>query len=162
MENQLKKHQNNMMISSIAFLILGLWFAMKSFMYIYVSPSLDEQLKEIVLLESVERIQVYIFFYVILILYWSIGLSIRFYIFLCARAEGKGKDPGKPYLILTAALFIIYVGSLGYNISVFSTSTESLIDTIFSLIIEISSIYNIGDLLYSGIKIKKLKKMQLV
>lgn len=158
METQLKKYLNTLMITSIGVISFSLWSAIKSVMYLVSSADMFHELAEEIVLEELPSEVVLKFFYFIVAFVLISEVLIRLFVCMSAIREAKGKKTGYGYVIVGIYLFVSSLILFIQNALTFYNATTSIFDTIISIVIEITSVYTLGELLFAAIMIKMLKR----
>ena len=96
-------------------------------------------------------------------LFLAVDLCIRLYIGLSARAMGRDKKQGSAFIVL-AALFAAFSAAAIIVIAVLALKSGLVrledmgVDLLISLIVEFTSIATLVDLVFSAVRVKRLKK----
>lgn len=159
MEEKLRRHRNNLAVAGIGIIIFGLWSTIKSLMFFTLAPNLTEALAEAAkeLPEMPDNFY-FILFYGLIGSFLAVDIILRLIVGLSARAEGKGKKKGMGYLIVGTLLLISSASSFLPTLPAFFASTGSHVDAIMTTVIELTSMFTLGQLLYSAIQTKLLVK----
>lgn len=160
MEKNLRKYRNNLVVTGTGAILFGLWTVVKLNMSILLFPdilgALPTAAREVGMPESA----LWITMAVILVIAISIILGARLFIGINAIAEGKGKKRGYTYLILAAILLFSNLKSMPDLFVAQLKEDVGLIDAIITILVELTSLYNLSDLLYYGVRIKLLNRKQ--
>ena len=152
MEKKLRKNQNILAISGLAVIAFGLWSILKTVVSILLIKGDDGKS----LLSDPEGLKILSVVLIAVGIVMLIEFGLRVYIGLSARAESHGKKKTVLYLILVIPL-IIYSG---FGVAgLFRTGfTEDILNTIVSILVELTSLFALVELFIRGIRVKQLKK----
>lgn len=162
MDKKLRKHENILVNSGGGVILFAVWGVAKVNLYIGLSSSFLGELKKTAVENGMDANFIVAIMGVIaaLILLWQ--LCTRLYIGINAIAEGKGKNKGWAYLVMTGFFLVtdiqsqwqIWVVNFMHNWAGFNISMP------IAFLLEMVSVYGLVELLVSGIWVKKLRKMR--
>ncbi len=114
----------------------------------------EESLRQLVVLEeSIPMTALFITMLVIL----GIDLVVRVYVGLSARSEGLGKKKGPFYLVVAVLAAVVNASSV--VISIFGTAaTLSPLDTVVSVVIEITAFAALALVVFCSVSLRRLNK----
>lgn len=93
-----------------------------------------------------------------------LDIMLRFYIGRAARAEAAGKQKGNAYVVFAFLIFGFQaIGLLVTIIQLFRVGLmgNTILDTVASLLVELSSTIIMGELAFTAVKVKKLSKLDI-
>lgn len=160
MERKLRKQQSLLVDAGTGVILFGVLGVAKVNLYLGLSPVFQEVLHMIAQeIEMDEKTIITILWF--LVAMWLImEMGVRLYVGLSAIAEGKGKKKGYVYLLVAAALLGT---TLSQSWATFGPEALAKSDISMSLILnfcmELISVYVILELLITGIRVKRLKKL---
>lgn len=153
MERELRRNQNALIITGIGMIALTLWSILKTVLFIELDSVNFEAVLSSILGDMYERsVGLFIIFF-----FLTIDLILRTFVGLRAKREGHGKKSGYLYVIIDAVFIIVSVYNIIYYFKP-DSFTISKIDTIVTIIFELTSLYTSAELFYASIKVKKLTK----
>ncbi len=145
MERQIRKHQNTLIVIGTGILLFTLWSVIKTIasfnMHIaglYSSPA-----------------EGFVIMFILVILL-GVDTLLRVFTALKARSAGYKKNGKISYIFTAIILILIHITAIVYYLMNFSASVDSVIDTVVTCVIEGTGIVMTLDLIYSGIRLKKL------
>lgn len=155
MEMKLRKHQNTLVVAATGVVLFGLWSIVKTLMFLTSSWA-------VLATEAVELglTNKFVIAFIIAIMIAVLGadLLMRLYIGFCAISEGKGTKSRSFYLLVAGWMFFASVISFPANLHNAYITTGFALDTLIATVLEFTSLYALADLLFSGIRIKQLRK----
>ena len=157
MEIELRRRRINLSTLGAGVVAFGVWNVLKTMLYIFTSP-----VNFVVVDDAGEYgAVVSLIFYVLLGLLLALDLSLRLYIGLSARAEGRGRRKGSGYIIAAAVLFAM---TAAYYVAAWVTHSntrlenQAALDYYVSMFVDITAMIMLGDLLYTALRARKLEK----
>ena len=162
LNKDLRRYQNNLIVSGYAVMLFTLWTVLKAVLTAFLiddSTGLNAEEEEalFMLLEETGMLQILITIFIIAAVIGLLVILMRIYIWRCANAEGKGKKKGYFYVVLAMVLAVINALSI---IGVwFGFSDEGLLSVIVSVLFDAASLFSLLELIFSSIKVKKLRKV---
>ena len=90
----------------------------------------------------------------------AVGVGLRIWMGLSARAEGLGKPRGRAYMIAGFVFFAIQlVGFVATAIQLlfYGAQTDNLPEVIASLLVDLSSMVTTGEMAFTARKVKRLE-----
>lgn len=153
MERELRRFQNNLLISGYAVIAFGIWSILKAVFYVFLEPDYFEGMVGWAELDEFGMGVVYFLIFFLLV----IDMLLRLFIAGRAIKEAKGKKTGTFHLYLTG---ILVLSSLVSLVTVFSPDNYvySISDTVVSVVVELTSVYIFVELIYSSIMIRTISK----
>ena len=157
MDIELRRRRINLSTLGTGVVAFGVWNVLKTMLYIFASPVSFVYVDDAAAYGAV----VSLIFYVLLGLLLALDLSLRLYIGLSARAEGRGRRKGSGYIIAAAALFAM---TAAYYVAAWVTHSntrlenQAALDYYVSMFVDITAMIMLGDLLYTAIRARKLEK----
>lgn len=142
---------NSLVISGTAVMIFGLWSIVKTVVYYLTSPNRAGQILQ------QEMDGVYAPLVIILAAAVVIDLLLRIFICLSARGEGRGKKKGSFYLVVTGLLAFFSAAYIA--LLVLYGSGNGLLDTVVSVILEISALAALIDVMVSAVNARRLGRL---
>lgn len=154
MQVELRKLQNNLVVTGSGLIIFGLWSMIKALMMFLFLEEFIRLILDSVAKEKSSVFAVYIVLSVLMILIFLIYL----YTGLCARSDGFGKKNRYVYIgiaILLAVLQVISIVSSFINIS---SGEYAILEIIVTLIVDVSLLYLLLDMIISAFRVKIIRK----
>ncbi len=159
----LRHKKDNLIISGIALMVIGVWDIVKFAMAIILNPKMLLDAVKDAGIEPGQEVVGEVIFLIIFIVLLLFDLGIRCFIGLSARAEGRGKKKGWLYLIiavLMACLLLSAIYTSAY--SLFNDVEKALPDSWDSIaassLLDILSVIAIVDIIISSVTVKKIRK----
>ena len=148
---EIRRHHNQLKITSNGIMILGLWSIFKTFMLaISDNPSgIADTFKNT---KGGIWVLAVAFFIVLLI-----DFRFRLIIWRGARKEAYGRDTNNRYLVLTIFLIILSIASIGSLIYTFIKGADDRMTTFASILVEVTSLAIMIELVSSGFKLRKIR-----
>lgn len=156
METGLRKYTDNMRISAFGVILFGLWSILKCIMYLVFDTGVFDMVDIYDDGSEILRVVVIVITFFILV----VDLIFRLIVATSAIRDSKKGDKGLGYIILGSFMFIMYAVILiaGFFNADYYGQIELIIDGVVTVIVDITSLYAIGDLIYSSIMAKSLRK----
>ncbi len=157
MDIELRRRRINLSTLGTGVVAFGVWNVLKTILYIFASPVSFINTEGAGAYGAVVRL----IFYALLGLLLALDLSLRLYIGLSARAEGRGRRKGSGYIIAAAVLFAM---TAAYYVAAWVTHSntrlenQAALDYYVSMFVDITAMIMLGDLLYTAIRARKLEK----
>lgn len=153
MERDLRKYQNNLAVAGFAVMVLAAWTWLKGVLSIAAIPNSEFGSAEI---GDVAANAVHVLTTLFIAILLLLALLLRFYISRCASAEGKGKKKGYVYIVIAVIIIAFDIYSL------ISTWTMlrgfDIFTSVISSLLDIISVVVLFDVVYSSVRVKKLRK----
>ena len=154
MQKQLRKQRDSLMISGTGVIAFGAWSVLRSIVYFAtgvreIQSSFPQRFANDMTIATL---------YVLLFAFLTFDLSLRVYVGLCARSEGRGKSAGIAYLVVACILISSYLYSVPQDIIVFTRGNDSLLNLFASLFIDLTSLLTLILLLYSAVRSRRIAK----
>ncbi len=162
MENELvielRRRRITLMSLGSGVISFGVWSILKTLLYIYVGVM---KLNVTTIPEEYQRAAT-VTAYVMLAFFMMIGLSLRLFVGLRARAAGSGKRQRPTYIVVAGLLLAWSVLSL--LVAVFSRTSgrmenQSVMDYAVSIFVECCSAAILAELVYTALRVRKLAKL---
>ena len=96
---------------------------------------------------------------VIAYVFIAVDVPLNCYAGLSARAEGKGKNKGVFYLVITVLLILIYAFNIVVEIIGYITFPPALLTMVVTLLIDVTSAAMLVELFVSSVKLRKLRRL---
>ena len=172
MQVQLRKYKDNLVNSGKVIVLFQLWAIAKIFLSIFFGfgEAAGEETELVVdgmtvveTTEPVETVAASPTFLIILVIFILgvvlLDMIFRIYIGRTAVAVGKGQKEGKKFYIVLA--FIVLGVTLFGDVFSFQSLISSTFNivSLFSFVVELTSVYALCDLIYSAIKVNKLSRL---
>ena len=144
MEREIRKLQNSLIVTGTGIILFTIWSAIRS-MASYsmsISGSLEPDKETIVLIVYIALL--------------CIDILLRCFTGLKARAAGHKKNGSISYIFTAAILILIHAISITIYLFLSPLSLDSVLDTVISCIIELTGIIMSAELIYSGLRLRKL------
>ncbi len=152
MERELRRYQSILAASGLAVIAFGVWDLVKGvIILLFGNDNLRDLIEQLGLPWEVFAVTL-----VIILIIFFLFLLLRLFIGLSAYSESKGKKKGKAYLILAGILFVMSIISITTYFG--SSYSSSYLDLIVALIVEATSAYAFFEMIYAGVKVKKIRK----
>lgn len=162
MENELvielRRRRITLMSLGSGVISFGVWSILKTLLYIYVGVfSLNVNTVPEEYRQAATNMA-----YVILAFFMMIGLSLRLFVGLKARAAGSGKRQRPTYIVVAGLILAWSVLSL--LVAVFSRTSgrmenQSVMDYAVSMFVECCSAAMLAELVYTALRVRKLAKL---
>ena len=89
----------------------------------------------------------------------GLDFLMRCFIGFSARTEGKGKNKGVFYLVITVLLILIYAFNIVVEIIGYITFPPALLTMVVTLLIDVTSAAMLVELFVSSVKLRKLRRL---
>lgn len=162
MERLIRKYQNSLLISGGGVILFGVWnIARICFIYFFAGDLLIDVAKSGVedptVIDDADMALVKLVLLIIILIVFFIDLIFRIYLGRCAAKEAKGEKKSCVYIVIAAIMLVI---ALQGDIVALATISESAskVETFFSAIVDISSCYALGDMIYSSLRLRYIMK----
>ena len=147
----IRRHHNQLKITSNGIMILGVWSIFKAFMLAISDNTTNTA-------ASFKNTQggiwaLAIGFFIVLL----IDFRLRLVIWRGARKEAYGRDTNNRYLVLTIFLIILSVLSIGTLFYALIKGTDDRRTTFASILVEVTSLAIMIELVSSGFKLRKIR-----
>ena len=156
MEAKLRRQQSILFISGIAFIALGAWSIVKTFMVFLIDPS--ELVQHI--LERVDSAELHstdpVNFFIAILIMLTIELVLRVFVGLSAISESRGKNR-IGYVVIALFLTAGNIMSTARLVIEFGDPT-TLLDNIVPGIIDLTTMVAIADMSIAAIRVKLLRR----
>lgn len=155
MEMKLRKHQSTLVVAGTGVILFGLWSIVKTLMFLTTTwAALAAHAVELGLTNK------FVIAIIIAIVVFVLGadLLMRLYIGLCAVSEGKGRKSRSFYLLVAGWLLFTSITVFPANLYNAYSLSGFAPDVLIATVLELTSLYALADLLFSGIRIKQLRK----
>ena len=153
MEKQLRKYRDMLYMSGLGTAVFGVWYIIKAVIYLLV----DKQYFYAAYgdgLEDLPKVAIVIF----VMLALGIEMTIHLLVGRAACREAHGQKRGIFYLIVDAVLVGLSIYSLIY-VAFFTKDALLYFDTYATLFVEGTADVVMGEMLYAGIQVKRLRKV---
>lgn len=161
MDRMIRKYQNALVISGRGVVLFGLWNIARLFIsYFFAGDMLIRMLKDGIddtsALDSIDDSVLKLSILIMIFVVFFVDLLIRIYVGKRAIARGKGQKSNNAYVVIAFILFAISLyGDLSGLMNI-SGHTEKA-DYIISTIVDLTSVYAWGDVVYSSIRLRILE-----
>ncbi len=145
-----RRLENNLMTVGTGVAAFGVWALVK---YILTAFVLNEEIEDS--MEPSRLKVIYIFVFSLTLLDFLMRCLIGF----SARAEGKGKNKGVFYLVITVLLILIYAFNIVVEIIGYITFPPALLTMVVTLLIDVTSAAMLVELFVSSVKLRKLRRL---
>ena len=144
MERQIRKHQNTLIVIGTGILLFALWTVVKTIATynITLADRFDPFVGTIILISFIAAL--------------CVDILLRVFTGLKARSAGFKKNGSLSFVFTAAVLIILHILGIAFYLYSVPVTFESLVDTIVTCVIEGTGIFMTVDLIYSGIKLRKL------
>ena len=153
MQVKLRRYQNLLILSGLGTIAFGLWSIIKSFLVLITNKETLQEINDAAQGSTLAIVIAFIIVGVIL----GVPIGIRLIIGLSARSEGLGKKARRFYLVLTVIVFLADLAGLSL-LDFTITETHSAADILVTLIVELTSLITLGEVIVSGVMVKRLNK----
>ena len=162
MENELvielRRRRITLMSLGSGVISFGVWSILKTLLYIYVGVfKLDAATAPEQYRQAATNMA-----YVLLALFMLIGLSLRLFVGLKARAAGSGKRQRPTYIVVACLLLAWSVFSLlgaVFGRTSGRMENQSVMDYAVSMFVECCSAAMLAELVYTALRVRKLAKL---
>ncbi len=159
-ETELRRGQNTLFILGGGVIAFGLWSVVKMIMYFAVDPLKYFQVDDI---PQEYRLLVMALVYGIVALIVGLDVGLRIYVGLSARAEARGKKKSRAYIIVAALMaagnLLLFLGSLLIIIFNPDTAPDNILDTLVSVIVDITAQITLIELFFTARNVQRLRKL---
>lgn len=156
METKLRKYTDDLRISAYGVILFGIWSVLKCIMYF----TMDTGIFELLFNDSIDPSETNL---TIVVTYMVLGLDLllRLIVGIAAIKESKGVKKSMAYIVVSAIMFVFYGVVLVYSFAdIFKyTNVPFIIDQLVTFLVDATSLYAMGDMIFSGCKVKSLRKM---
>lgn len=153
-EVKLRRFENLLVLSGSGVIIFGLWSCVKAVLgMIFKTDDIVEAFGGDVFVRFLV-----IFIYIVIGIFLLIDLGLRVFIGLSARREGLGKKKSFVYVIFAILLTIASSYSTVDTIISEFQSTETLLEMLVTVFVEITSLIVMIEMIVSAFVVKKLRK----
>jgi hypothetical protein len=157
MDIELRRRRINLSTLGTGVVAFGVWNVLKTMLYLFASSVNFYDAKDV----GADAAAVSLIYYVLLGLLLALDFSLRLYIGLSARAEGKGRKKGSGYIVAAAVLLAMSAASYIIAWATHSSTrmeNQAALDYYVSLFVDITAMVMLGDLLYTALQTRKLEK----
>ena len=156
METVLRRNRSLLNSIGAGIIAIGFWSIIKAILSILtnVAGARDSLAEFLAYWDSMAHI------YVIFALLLVFILLLHLYVGLCARAEGQRGKQGALYIIVAAALALLYLGSVIFEVVYFEELIvdDTSFDTVVSLFMDITSLVILCELIVAAVRVKYLTR----
>ena len=145
-----RRLENNLMTVGTGVAAFGVWAFVK---YILTAFVLNEEIEDSMEPSRLKVIYIFVFSLTLL------DFLMRCFIGFSARAEGKGKNKGVFYLVITVLLILIYAFNIVVEIIGYITFPPALLTMVVTLLIDVTSAAMLVELFVSSVKLRKLRRL---
>ena len=170
MQKELRHYRNTLRIAGGGVILFAVWDLLKTILLLsFNNESLRQALKE----AGEYKILLLVFFLLIISLFLWLIVGVHLYVGRAARAEAAGKKPRQLYRVVAALLLISTAISIGFAVvsvgQTFHTlyqgivpeqGSSNLLDSIVSILVDLTSGGALLDLLHASAKVHALQKAQ--
>ena len=150
-EKELRRNQNNLVVIGYGVIAFGIWSAIKVVLYTAYNTESYAVTRE-------NGIAYLVVFCIVMFITLSFTLCIRLYVGLSAVNEGQGRKKRIGYIVLALIMATSNFTLLVANTLHFGSS-ESIENTIVTIIVELSSCVVLTEMAVFAIKVKCLGRM---
>ncbi len=155
MQEELRKHETTLLISGMADVAFGAWSLIKAVLYVFLNKKeLMEQLPE-----DANGPIIYVVIAAAVLFVAAVDCALRLYVGFSARAEAKGKEKGRGYLIAAFVLIALLVVSLVTSVWNDSYTVSSDFHMPVSLLLDFTSLFALTETRLAAVRVRKLKKL---
>lgn len=158
---QLRRHQDNLNVCGLGFIILGAWSIIKVFMEILVESQENENFSFITLetdpTDKRAAIMAVVIIVVLVLIVSGLIFGAHFYIGHNACKAAKGEPYKKGYFGMAIFWLVLCIIGLCTYADAF-TETQDIDITIASLLVDLTTIYILGVIVSSTVKIRKINE----
>ena len=160
MEKKLRKYQNLLVEAGTGMILFAIWGVAKVNLYLGLSAYPMEELHRVAVEFGIDEKFFLTFMLVLVASLLIFQLCIHFYIGFSAIAEGRGKRKSWLYLVV---LFVLFLTSIQTNWQAFGVNLilagEAISpNMITGICVELVSAYVMLELLFSGIRVKVMRR----
>ena len=163
---RLRRDENTLMVVGSGVIVFGIWSVVKALLQGTASFSkmLEEAQLEYAGLEGSGLTDlswvVAALASAVVLLVLLLDLTIRVFVGLSARAEGRGKKQGRAYLVLSVLLLVlsgIYIFS--YVFMLFSGS-DQVMDADAAILVELTSLVTLLQMILSAVRVRRARRAE--
>ena len=148
MEIKIRRLENNMMTLGAGIIAFSVWSLLKYAMTFFSDLSYTEEL-----VGAARAV------FIAIIVFVSLAdVLLHLYIGVSARSEGKGKKKTPLYLILTAAVILVYVVAIVLEVYLLFTS-ENYFTMVVTLLVDVTSVIIFIELFVSGVQLRRIRRL---
>ena len=162
-ERELRRQRSTLRSLALGITAFGLWSVLKATVTAFLMP-IEKMVDAETLAfftKSGTRYVVYIILFVVVLVFASIDLIPRFYVARNARRESLGQNPGKAWTVWAVVLFVIWaaidIGEIIFFPKLLESTSTGRLDTIVSLVLDITATVILGELCLTAFRIRKIK-----
>lgn len=156
MTAKIRRCETTLMTLGLAVIAFGVWNVMKMVIRFLLDYSDSSAAASDVDAESARFTMIFVF--VVAIVVVSIDAALRIAIGILARKEGRGKEVGVLYLVLSVIAVAISAVMFVFDIQSAPGDANQFIDIVADVMIDTTSAVTLVALIVTSIKLKTLKK----
>ena len=156
MEVEIRKNRISLVTLGTGIMFFGGWSVVRGILYFWAQPSYFSDLDE----DPESAMLILVFSWIIIGVILLFDLFLHIYIGRAARAEGKGEQPKKAYLIFAGVILVINAAAAFFSLNQVITvglESQSGMEFAASLLMDFTSSGMMAELLVTA---KRLRKQQ--
>lgn len=150
MQEQIRRHQNTLVILGTGVIIFGVWSFVKMIAYYFLNPAYIQ--------EYADRSIPMGLFFGTLYVFLAVDLLLRVYVGLSARAVGFGRKNRTAYLAACGLILVLHGMAVASGVWQMRTLDGMTADRIISFIIDLTAVIILLELIIASVKLKRLRK----
>ena len=159
-ETELRRGQNTLFVLGGGVITFSLWSVVKSIMYFMVDPAKSFPIDN---LPQEYRLLALTVIFGIVFLIVGLDVGLRIYVGLSARAEARGKKKSRTYILVAAVMaagnLLLFLGSLLAAIFGSHTAPDHVLDTLVSVIVDVTALITLIELVSTARNVQRLRKL---
>ncbi len=152
LQARIRRLQDTLTVVGVGVLAFGAWTLVKTMLFFFVY---DEQAQR-QMFQITDEITMQTF-YIVFVVFALIDLTIRLYVGLSARAEGRGKRKGVFYLIMSGLMAVSSASSI-ILIALGNSSSPSVFDLLMTAAIETTSFITLVLMIFCAVRLRRLSR----
>ena len=163
---EIRKSQNTLIVVGTGTVIFGIWTAAKllGMLFMLRKETVEAMKAKFILDEGMSDRTIFWIIAAIVFISMALLVAVRTYVGMSAISEGKGKKPGRSYLIFAVLMIIGSITSFFTNLLAMNAPEQlgalTRDQSISALIIELTSIIMMIQMVVSALKIRKMRRTE--
>ena len=163
---QLRRDENTLMVVGSGVIVFGIWSVLK--VLLLETTRLPEMIAEIRLEDlGLEELGLGDLSWVVaamaimlVLIGLLLDLSVRVFVGLSARAEGKGKKQGRAYLVWSALLLTLSGLSFCSYVYAFFRRSDQIMDADAAILVELTSFVTLLQMILSAVRVRRARRAE--
>lgn len=159
MKKDLRKYSNNLIVAGTGVMAFGIWNVIKSLMMAFLG--VDDLRTELLKASVGSDINYLVIGYAVFSSVLIIGIVVRGYVGLNARAIGNGKRTPKRFIFISYVLLAAEIISIiGTYIMAWNAIRLSDADKLVTLAVDLTSVYALIEMLIAVRKVNEIRRLK--